>query len=95
MLKELVERMKKHECKEKKGSYLEDKVLIGYMDSIRKLITLLNQNQKSNMLQVLSDSLFLHELYYECLFYDPALTTSPSQNKCKTKEARASCFLLL
>ena len=38
LLKDAIEKLKRHETKEKKGSILEDKTLIGYLNLIEKLI---------------------------------------------------------
>ena len=35
LLREVVEKLKKHESKEKKTSILEDKTMIGYMELIK------------------------------------------------------------
>lgn len=41
LLSEAISKLKRHESKEKKGSILEDKTLIGYLNIIEKLIVII------------------------------------------------------
>jgi len=41
MLHETIVKMKAHDCKEKKGTLLEDKTLIGYFAFIERLVNMI------------------------------------------------------
>lgn len=38
---ETIVKLKAHECKEKKGSLLEDKTLIGYLSMVERLVNMI------------------------------------------------------
>ena len=45
--------------------------------------------------QEIVDSGLINEIFYEHLFYQPALSKSTNENKSKTKESRAAAYSLL
>ncbi len=58
--------MKSHDCKEKKGSILEDKTLIGYFSMIERLLNMiLNKfaNDKLKLSDVVINSAIIDELF--------------------------------
>jgi hypothetical protein len=91
----VIDKLKRHESREKKTSTLEDKTLIGYMNLTEKLITYNVKVDKARTLDILDQTGFLHEIFYENLFYNKDKTYSKTENKCKTKEARPAAFNLL
>ena len=93
MLREAIEKLKLYQTKEKKGSILEDKTLIGYFTFIETLILKLSTINKDNVQAVITYTGLINELFYECIFYNPE--KSKTENKTKTKESRAAAYSLL
>ncbi|CDW89068.1 ubiquitin carboxyl-terminal hydrolase family protein [Stylonychia lemnae] len=89
-----IQKMQKHQSKEKKGSLMEDKTLIGYFNLIEKLLSYLMTLNRTQLQDVISETNLIHELFYENLFFDP-YSLLKIDNKSKTKESRAACYSLL
>ena len=92
ILREAVEKLKRHESKEKKGSLIDDKTLIGYFALIEKLAIHLFTVDKVRLGEVVTSTGLIHELFYENLFFNPLYSRSKMDNKAKTKEARFACY---
>eukprot|EP01022_Parablepharisma_sp_SALTPOND_P017473 TRINITY_DN27_c0_g1_i1.p1 TRINITY_DN27_c0_g1~~TRINITY_DN27_c0_g1_i1.p1 ORF type:complete len:1307 (-),score=219.52 TRINITY_DN27_c0_g1_i1:4411-8331(-) len=105
-LKELVEMLKNHRTSEKRNSAVEDKLLIGIMNSIRKILT----HEPGLKEEIAVNEGLLHEVFFNCLFPSvssastesmPSLAKAESQEgvadaqKCKTKESRTAAYRLL
>jgi len=104
LLKDLVEMLKNHKTVEKRNTIGEDKLLIGIMHTIRKILS----HEPSLKEFVGIEQGLLQEVFFNCLF--PTLTTSTElptlsktessegstdAQKCKTKESRTAAYKLL
>lgn len=87
--------MKQHDCKEKKGSILEDKTLIGYFNMIERLIKMIKLKYLSaaRLNEVITESNLIEELFQDYLFYNTK--EAGGDNNCKTKESRTAAYSLL
>ncbi len=106
LLASLVDSLKGHRTTEQRSTLAEDKLLIGMMKTIRKILS-----HESELKEQISISQgLLHELFFNCLFPSlsgtletvPALAKTESQEgslmdaqKCKTKESRTAAYKLL
>ena len=102
LLKSLVSNLKAHRTSEQRNAFISDKLLIGIIDTIRKLLEYNNQYKEE---MAIKEGL-LHELFNNCLF--PSLST-PSESsqtdsqetaitdsqKCKSKDSRTAAYKLL
>jgi hypothetical protein len=96
ILNETITKLKALEPKEKKGSLLEDKTLIGFFNMIEKLIKIIKERgvDKDQMEQVVLGSGLLEEIFYGHLFFNPN-SESNGENKSKTKESRTAAYAVL
>ncbi len=61
-----------------------DKVLLGYIQTTSALLNIyIKTSSYEDLLAFEKDQGFLHELFFEQLFYRPGLTKSASLTKCK------------
>ena len=66
ILIETITKMKSHDCKEKKGSILEDKTLIGYFNMIERLVNMIKLKHGANnvkLAQVIDSSGIVDSLF--------------------------------
>ena len=95
ILCETIVKMKAHDCKETKGTLLEDKTLIGYFTFIERLVNMIINkygNDKIMLSDVAVQTQIIDNLFQDYLFFNP---NTQKENKCQTKESRTACFKLL
>ena len=106
LLENMVKMLRKHHTSEKRNTTAEDKLLIGIINTIRKLI----YHETSLKEKISINEGLLKEIFFSCLFpsnsiaegLPSALVRSESQEgvlidaqKCKTKESRTAAYKLL
>ena len=84
-----------HESREKSTSIYEDKVLIGYMDLITKILKHSEELDHQQVKEVFRRSGIINEVFWVNLFVHSEHTPADLGNKCKTKESRSSGMNLL
>ncbi len=100
LLDSMLQMLKQHRSAEKRDSLIEDKLLVGIITTIRKLLSH-NSGMKEDA--AIAHGL-LHELFFSCLF--PSLAgqreivaserdQSIEAQKCKSRESRAAAYKLL
>jgi len=93
LTKKYIERLKGLKNSEKSGALLEDKIIYGYLALTKELLSnLINNYPYEQFLQLVEETGFVDELFYECLFYSQEHTKSVNQNKCKHKKTRVLAF---
>lgn len=106
LLENMVKMLRKHHTSEKRNTTAEDKLLIGIINTIRKLI----YHETSLKEKISINDGLLKEIFFSCLFPSNSiaegmqneLVRSESQEgvlidaqKCKTKESRTAAYKLL
>ena len=103
LLETMLEMLRQHRSAEKKDSQLEDKLLVGIISTVRKIVA---HEERMKEEAAIKQGL-LHELFFNCLFPSlapeevPALIKSESQEgamdsqKCKSRESRVAAYKLL
>ena len=109
LLDSLVNALKAHRTSEQRSTLAEDKLLIGMMNTIRKVLS--HETALKESVSITEG--LLHELFFNCLFPSlsgtggstetvPSLAKAESQEgslmdaqKCKTKESRTAAYKLL
>lgn len=74
ILKEAISRLMGHECKEKKGSLLEDKTLMGYFSMVERLINMIiikYGQDRARVAEIVSSSQIVDKLFQDYLFFNP------------------------
>ena len=96
LLKDTLDRLKSYESTETLSSIMEDKTLYGYLNLARELLSIfMAQADYDDVIKFEQEQGLIDEIYYENLFYVPAITTSPNANKAKVTKNRAAAYKLL
>jgi hypothetical protein len=96
ILRGAILKFKSHHSQETKGSVVEDKTLIGFLNMIERTIKIIQEKgvDKERLESVIVDTQVLEELFYEHLFFNPNSLVQ-TENKSKSKEARVAAYSLL
>ena len=96
LLNESFSRLKAHESTERDGdSKVEDSTLVGLIILVKELLVCYSkQTEYKDLVELTKKNGFLHEFYYEMLYFIPDRTTR-TQNKCKAKRSRIEAYKLL
>jgi ubiquitin carboxyl-terminal hydrolase 34 len=108
LLKSLIEKFQSHKSSEQVGKDTEDKVLVGLLNFITKLVQKSENPKKTSDIMIKEFNL-LNELFYRCLFpddvkpyegdidetVDQSYISGAGEMKCRTKESRAAAYKLL
>ena len=95
LLKESFQRLRDHESVERDGEATADSTLGGLLKLVKELLgCYLAQADYDEAIEFTKRHQFLHEFFYENLYYVPERTTN-AQNKCKSTASRTNAYKLL
>lgn len=73
----------------------EDSTLIGLIELVKELLVCYSkQAEYDEVIEMTQAGNYLHEFYYELLYYMPNKTKG-TENKCKSKNSRTQAYKLL